>query len=175
MKPNYKELLNRITTFVFDVDGVLTDGTIIVFPGQEPVRAFNIKDGFAIQKAVKKGYRIAIITGGRSQAVKERLNGLGVTDVYLNASNKIEQLQEYMHLYDLKKDEMLYMGDDLPDLPVLMACGVATCPIDSAPEVKATADYVSPIKGGQGCVRDIIEQTMRVQGKWNEEAGDQAW
>lgn len=175
MKPNYKKLLNHITTFVFDVDGVLTDGKIIVFPGQEPVRTFNIKDGFAIQKAVKKGYRIAVITGGRSQAVKERLNGLGVTDIYLNASNKIEQLEELIYLYNLKREEILYMGDDLPDLTVMKACGVAVSPADGAPEIKAIADYVSTITGGNGCVREIIEQTLRVQGKWNEEAGDQAW
>jgi 3-deoxy-D-manno-octulosonate 8-phosphate phosphatase (KDO 8-P phosphatase) len=174
MKANYKSLLNQITTFVFDVDGVLTDGGVLLFPGQEPVRRFHSKDGFAMQLAIKKGYRIAVITGGRSQAVKERLEMLGIKDIWLSASNKIEKLEELIYMYDLKREEMLYMGDDLPDYEAMMRSGVACTPADGAPELKAIADYVSPKAGGMGCVRDVIEQTLKVQGKWME-PGDHEW
>lgn len=174
MKPNYKELLNHITTFIFDVDGVLTDGTVILLPGQEPIRTFDSKDAFAMQLAIKKGYRVAIITGGRSETVKERMQFLGVKDIYLNSSNKIEKLEELQHMYDLKKEEMLYMGDDLPDYEVMAACGVACTPSDGAPEIKAIADYVSPKNGGKGCVRDVIEQTLKVQHNWMQ-PGDHVW
>lgn len=174
MKPNYKELLNHITTFIFDVDGVLTDGSVILLPGQEPIRTFDSKDAFAMQLAIKKGYRIAIITGGKSQTVKERMQFLGVTDIYLGASNKIEKLEELMYMHDLKKEEMLYLGDDLPDYEVMAACGVACTPSDGAPEIKAIADYVSPKNGGKGCVRDVIEQTLKVQSNWMQ-PGDHVW
>lgn len=174
MKPNYKTLLNHVTTFIFDVDGVLTNGTVIMLPGQEPIRTFDSKDAFAIQHAIKKGYRIAIITGGRSQTVKERMMFLGVQDVYLGASNKIEKLEELVMMYGLQRKEMLYMGDDLPDYEAMAACGVATTPNDGAPEIKAIADYVSPKAGGKGCVRDVIEQTLKVQGKWGE-PGSHVW
>lgn len=174
MKPNYKTLLNHVTTFIFDVDGVLTDGGVLLFPGQEPIRRFHSKDGFALQLAIKKGYRIAIITGGRSQAVKERMEMLGVKDIYLGASDKIENLEELIMMYDLKREEMLYMGDDLPDYEAMTRCGVACSPADGAPEIKAIADYVSPKNGGTGCVRDVIEQTLKVQGKWME-PGDHVW
>jgi len=174
MKPNYKELLNHVTTFIFDVDGVLTDGGVLLYPGEQPVRRFNSKDGFALQLAVKKGYRVAIITGGKSTGVKERMEMLGITDIYLSASDKIEKLEELIYMYDLKKEEMLYMGDDLPDYEAMAACGVACTPSDGAPEIKAIADYVSPKAGGTGCVRDVIEQTLKVQGKWMQ-PGDHVW
>jgi 3-deoxy-D-manno-octulosonate 8-phosphate phosphatase (KDO 8-P phosphatase) len=174
MKPNYKELLNNITTFIFDVDGVLTDGGVRLYPGEQPVRRFNSKDGFALQLAVKKGYRIAIITGGSSTGVKERMEMLGIKDIYLSASNKIEKLEELIYMYDLKKEEMLYMGDDLPDYEAMAACGVASTPNDGAPEIKAIADYISPKAGGMGCVRDVIEQTLKVQGRWMQ-PGDHVW
>ena len=132
MNPNYKTLLNHISTFIFDVDGVLTDGSVMLLPGQEPIRTFDSKDAFAMQHAIKKGYRIAIITGGRSETVKERMQFLGVQDVYLGASNKIEKLEELMYMHDLKKEEMLYMGDDLPDMEVLLRVGLSCCPHDSA-------------------------------------------
>lgn len=174
MKPNYKELLNHITTFIFDVDGVLTDGGVLLYPGEAPVRRFNSKDGFVLQLAIKKGYRIAIITGGNSEAVRERMQMLGVTDIYLGASDKLEKLEELMLMYDLKKEEVLYMGDDLPDYQVMTACGVACTPSDGAPEIKAIADYVSPKNGGHGCVRDVVEQTLKVQGNWMLD-GDHVW
>lgn len=174
MKPNYKSLLNNITTFIFDVDGVLTDGGVLLLPGQQPLRRFNSKDGFALQLAIKKGYRIVVITGGRSEGVAERMGMLGIKDLYMGASNKIEKLEEVFLMYDLKKEETLYMGDDLPDYEAMVACGVACTPADGAPEIKAIADYVSPKMGGMGCVRDIVEQTLKVQGKWME-PGDHIW
>lgn len=174
MKPNYKELLNHISTFIFDVDGVLTDGGVTLYPNQEPVRKFNSKDGFVLQLAIKKGYRVIIITGGRSKAVKERMEMLGVTDIYLGASNKIERVEEVISMYDLEQKEILYMGDDLPDYEAMAACGVACSPSDAAPEIKAISDYVSPKAGGQGCVRDVVEQTLKVQNNWMK-PGDHHW
>lgn len=174
MKPNYKALLNHVKTFILDVDGVLTDGSVTLFPGKEPIRKFNSKDGYVLQLAIKKGYRIAVITGGRSAGVKERMEMLGITDTYMGASEKMEALEELFLMYDLKKEETLYMGDDLPDYDVMAACGVACAPSDAAPEIKAIADYVSPKKGGHGCVRDVIEQTLKVQNNWMK-PGDNAW
>lgn len=174
MKKNYKELLNKVNTFVFDVDGVLTDGTIQLMPNEEPIRTFHSKDGYILQLAIRKGYRVAIITGGRSQSVKQRLQGLGITDVYLGSSDKIDDYRELEAIYDLKAENVLYMGDDMPDFEVLQAVGVATCPSDAAPEIKAICDYVSPKNGGKGCVRDVIEQTLKVQGNWMKE-GDHTW
>ncbi|MDX5404381.1 MAG: HAD-IIIA family hydrolase [Bacteroidota bacterium] len=174
MKKNYKELLNHITTFIFDVDGVLTDGSVLLVPGEEPIRKFNSKDGFALQLAMKKGYRVAIITGGKSLGVKERLQAAGVMDIYMGASDKIEALRELQSIYDLKVEETLFMGDDLPDYEVMEAVGVATCPADAVPEIRAISDYVSPKKGGHGCVRDVIEQTLKVQNNWMK-PGDHVW
>jgi len=174
MKKNYKELLNHVKTFVFDVDGVLTDGTVQMIPGQQPVRTFHSKDGYILQLAIRKGYKIAIITGGKSLAVKERLEGLGVSDIYLGAYDKIEVYKEYEAIYNTPREEVLYMGDDIPDYEVLEYVGVATCPSDAVPEIKNICDYVSPKGGGQGCVRDVIEQTLKVQGNWMQ-PGDHTW
>lgn len=174
MKTNYKEKLNHVSTFIFDVDGVLTDGSVLMIPGHQPVRNFNTKDGFAIQLAMKKNYRIAIITGGNSEAVKERLQFLGVKDVFLGANEKKPVLKAYMKDLNLKPEEVLYMGDDLPDYDVMQMVGVACSPADAAPEIKAISDYVSLKFGGKGCVRDVIEQTLKVQHRWMEE-GDNVW
>ncbi|MCH8555615.1 MAG: HAD hydrolase-like protein [Schleiferiaceae bacterium] len=166
MKENYKILLRNVKTFIFDVDGVLTDGGVFMFPGQDPIRKFNSKDGFAMQYAMRMGYKIAIITGGKSQGVVERLKLFGIHDIYTSAHNKIEPYNDLLACYDLDPASILYMGDDLPDFEVMTRVGVATTPADGAPELKAIAHYVSPITGGNGCVRDVIEQTMRVQEKW---------
>lgn len=174
MKQNYKELLNHVTTFVFDVDGVMTDGTILLIPGEEPVRSFHSKDGYALQLALKKGFRIAIITGGKSQSVKDRLQALGITDIWMNASDKKDAMEELFMAYDLKREEVLYMGDDIPDYQALEMAGVACTPADGAQEIKAICDYVSQRQGGKGCVRDIIEQTLKVQNNWMKE-GDHTW
>ncbi len=171
---NYKEVFKDITTVVLDVDGVLTNGDIILMPGMQPVRKMNAKDGYAMQLAVRNGIRMAIITGGRSPEVKERLNGLGITDVYLGASSKMESYEDLKMCYDLKDEEILYMGDDLPDYDIMKIVGLAAAPQDAAPEIKSVADYVSPIDGGRGCVRDVLEQLLKIHGKWARHE-DRTW
>ena len=171
---NYKEIFKNITTVVLDVDGVLTNGDIILMPGMQPVRKMNAKDGYAMQLAVRNGIRMAIITGGRSPEVKERLQGLGITDIYLGASSKMESYEDLKMCYDLTDDEILYMGDDLPDYDIMKIVALAAAPQDAAPEIKSVADYVSPIDGGQGCVRDVLEQLLKIQGKWAR-SEDRTW
>lgn len=171
---NYKETFKNITTVVLDVDGVLTNGDIILMPGMQPVRKMNAKDGYAMQLAVRNGIRMAIITGGRSPEVKERLQGLGITDIYLGASSKMESYEDLKMCYDLEDDEILYVGDDLPDYDIMKLVALAAAPQDAAPEIKAVADYVSPINGGKGCVRDVLEQLLKIQGKWAR-SEDRTW
>lgn len=171
---NYKEIFKNITTVVLDVDGVLTNGDIILMPGMQPVRKMNAKDGYAMQLAVRNGIRMAIITGGRSPEVKERLQGLGITDIYLGASSKMESYEDLKMCYDLRDDEILYMGDDLPDYDIMKIVALAAAPQDAAPEIKSVADYVSPIDGGKGCVRDVLEQLLKIQGKWAR-SEDRTW
>lgn len=169
MAKNYKELLKHVSTFCFDVDGVFTDGIVYLLGGGEQVRTANVRDGYAVQLAVKKGYRIAIISGGRSIEVQKRFEGLGVNDVFLASSNKVEVLKSYMEKHSLKPDEICYMGDDIPDLRVMNMVGIPCCPSDAVPEVQDICQYVSHKAGGKGCVRDILEQTMRLQGKWMDD------
>lgn len=163
---NFKEKLNHITTFLFDVDGVLTNGIVTVMPNGEMVRNLNSKDGYAIQLAIKKGYRIAIITGGNSQAIKKALNDLGIQDVFLSQNNKMSCYENYIAEHQLNPNEILYMGDDLPDYDVMKSVSIASCPKNAAHEIKSISIYISDKKGGEGCVRDVIEQVMRCQGKW---------
>ncbi len=163
---NFKTKLTRINTFIFDIDGVLTNGTITIMPDGEQIRSMNVKDGFALQLAVKMGYKIAVISGGKSEVVRIRLNGLGIYDVFLGAENKIEVFNNYISSNKINANEILYMGDDVPDYEVMKIVGVAVCPNDAAQEIKEISIYVSDKKGGEGCVRDAIEQVMRVQGKW---------
>jgi 3-deoxy-D-manno-octulosonate 8-phosphate phosphatase (KDO 8-P phosphatase) len=171
MKKNYKELLHPITTFIFDVDGVLTDGNVLITSEGEMLRKMNTKDGYALKCAVQQGYKVAIITGGTNEGVRNRLRGLGIYDIFLGAHHKIDAYQELQDQYNIPPEEILYMGDDLPDLPVMEEVGVVTCPQDAAAEVKALADYVSHKNGGEGCVRDIVEQVLRLQGKWEISIG----
>ena len=163
---NYKERLNNITTFILDYDGVLTDGTILILPQGELLRTANVRDGYAIQLAAKKNYRIAIISGGRSEAVRQRFESLGVKDIFLGVINKFEVYKKYLQDNKLKPDEVLYMGDDIPDLEIMQDVFVAACPADAAEEIKAVAHYISGRKGGEGCARDIIEQVMKLNGNW---------
>lgn len=167
MAQSYKELLHKITTFVLDVDGVLTDGKLLIAESGELLRAMNSKDGFAMKTAIDQGYNICIITGGRNDAVRLRLEGLGIQDVFLNASDKTGFLTDYIVKNNLNKEEILYMGDDIPDIPVMQMAGLATCPQDAVNEVKAIAHYISHRNGGDACVRDVIEQVLKVHGKWN--------
>lgn len=168
MDKSYKELFNDVNTFIFDVDGVLTNGIVTVFPNGELIRQMNIKDGYALKTAVKSGYRVCIISGGRNEGVRKRLEGLGITDIYLRAHNKIHAYNELVEKYSLKAENVLYMGDDIPDLPVMEKVGIPCCPKDAVRELQAMAIYISDKKGGEGCARDVIEQVMRVQEKWND-------
>jgi len=159
---NYKELLKDITTFIFDIDGVLTQCQVLVTNEGDLLRSFNVKDGYAIKQAINQGYRIAIITGGNNIGTRLRFEQLGVTDVYMANHLKIEPLKDYMDKYNLHPKEILYMGDDIPDVAPMKLVGLPTCPQDAVPEVKAVARYISHLGGGQGCVREVIEQVMKV-------------
>lgn len=163
---NVLELFKPITTFVFDVDGVLTDGTLLVMPGGLMARRMNIKDGYALQLAVKRGYRVVIISGGNSPEVKERLNNLGITDVFMRVENKLECLQQYMQQHGLTAEELLFMGDDIPDYEVMQLVALPCCPSDAAVEIRGVARYISPLKGGEGCGRDVIEKVLKLRGDW---------
>lgn len=166
MEKNYKEYLNQINTFVFDVDGVLTDGTIQVNTKGELLRTMNMKDGYALKIAQQNGYTVCIISGGTNEGVRSRLRNLGLTNIYLGVQDKVEQLDEFLDIYDLKAENVLYMGDDIPDYYVMKLVGMPCCPQDAATEIKEISKYVSHKKGGKGCVRDVIEQVLKVQGKW---------
>lgn len=163
---NFKEKLTKVNTFIFDMDGVLTDGKIMVMHGHDPIRNLNSKDGYAFQLAVKKGYKLFLLSGGNSLAVKEILNRLGFTEVYMGQHDKNVCYQQMLSEHNLSPEEILYMGDDLPDHAVLKQVGVATCPADAAPEIKDACIYISQKKGGEGCARDVVEQVLRVRGDW---------
>ena len=164
--------LKKIRALVFDVDGVLSANTITLHPNGEPMRTVNIKDGYAIQLAVKCGLIIAIITGGKTESVRKRYEGLGVKDIYMCAAVKTKEFADLVDKYGLKKEEILYMGDDIPDFEVLSMSGLPCCPADAALEIKEVCRYISHVDGGYGCGRDVIEQVLKAQGKWmtNEEA-----
>lgn len=158
--------LKKIKAFVFDVDGVLSSDCIPLSVEGEPMRTVNIKDGYALQLAVKKGYKIAIITGGYSEAVRIRFSRLGIQDIYMKSAIKIYDFQNFIDKYNLSLDEVAYAGDDIPDYDVMRLAGLAVAPADAAPEIKAIAGYVSPRSGGEGVARDLIEQTLKAQAQW---------
>ena len=164
----------HITTFVFDVDGVLTDGTLFVLPDGLMARRMNIKDGYALQLAVKKGYQIVIISGGSSPEVKQRLLNLGITEVWMEVKDKSSVLQKFMQEKQLDKSEVLYMGDDMPDLQVMQLAGLPCCPADAVQEIKEKAVYISHLNGGDGCARDVIEKVMKLRGNWGEDSSVRA-
>jgi 3-deoxy-D-manno-octulosonate 8-phosphate phosphatase (KDO 8-P phosphatase) len=167
MNKNYKEILNHITTFIFDVDGVLTDSSVHVTESGEMLRVMNIRDGFAMKAALESGYNVCIISGGNNEGVRIRLRNLGITDIHLASPNKVDTFKEYIDLYAIKPEEVLYMGDDIPDYHVMQLVGLPTCPQDASPEIKAISKYISHKNGGKGAVREVIEQVMKVQGKWH--------
>lgn len=167
--------LRKIRAFAFDVDGVLSGNCVTLLPDGEPVRSANIKDGYALQLAAKKGFTTAIITGGKSQAVRRRYEGLHIPYIYMGASMKIEIFRRWLSETGLKAEEVLYMGDDIPDYEVLRACGCPCCPSDAAPEIREICLYVSHRAGGEGCVRDVIEQVLRAQGLWLADAEAFGW
>lgn len=167
MAQSYKEILNHITTFIFDIDGVLTDSSVHVSQNGEMLRVMNIRDGFAMKAAIESGYNVCIISGGSNEGVRIRLQNLGITDIHLGSSDKVKTFREYTDLYNINPEHVLYMGDDIPDYHVMKLVGLPTCPQDSVSEIKAISKYISHKNGGKGAVREVIEQVMKVQGKWN--------
>ena len=166
------EKLKDITTFIFDVDGVLTNGNILVTETGEQLRQYNIKDGYAIQLAIKKGYHVCIITGAKTEAVKLRLQGLGIQHIYLGASYKMVSFNDFLAKTGLSKSEIVYVGDDLPDQEIMEQIAIAVAPADAVEEIKAISNYISPFFGGAGVAREIIEKVLKVQGKWSIEKPD---
>ncbi len=168
---NYKVKLHDIKAFIFDYDGVISDGMIYATGDNLLIRSGNVKDGYAIQHALKSGYKIAVISGGNGISIEQRLRMLGIEDVFLGAKGKLSVYKNYLECNRLTQKNVLYMGDDIPDYDIMLNSGVATCPSNAAEEIKQVADYISDKKGGEGCVRDVIEQVLRLQGQWfNEKA-----
>lgn len=161
-----KSLFQPITTFIFDYDGVMTDGKVYSDHDGHPWRATNVKDGYALQLATKLGYNVAVISGAICPSMEVRMNSLGVTDVFTGIPDKVLKLNEYMAAKGLRKEEIVFMGDDIPDMRVMQAVGLAACPADAADEVREISGYVSPKEGGKGAVRDLIKQVLTVHGKW---------
>jgi len=161
--------MNDIKAFVFDVDGVLTDGTVHVAEDGQLLRHMNIKDGYAMKTAIDKGYPVCIISGGSNEGVRVRLQNLGINSVHLGVSDKVEKFYEFCDGYEIKPEEVLYMGDDIPDYLVMQKVGLPTCPQDASPEIKGISKYISHKNGGKGAVRDVIEQVLKVQGKWMDD------
>lgn len=163
-----KSKLSKITTFIFDVDGVFTDATLLV--GEDDVqRVFNVRDGYAVQIAFKSGYRMAVISGGKQKSIATRLSGLGIHDIFLSVGTdqKLPVFQKYISERELEEEEVLFIGDDIPDYLLMKTTKVlACCPADATEEVKSISDYISPVSGGNGAVRDVIELVMKAQGKW---------
>lgn len=166
---NFKQRLTKISTFIFDIDGVLTDGKVLVMENGEMVRNLNSKDGYAFHQAVLKGYRVVIISGGRNEAVKKALERSGIKDIFIQQQDKLACYSEYRQLHNLSHDEIMFMGDDLPDFEVMRTVGLPACPNDAVQEIRNISIYVSAKRGGEGCVRDIIEQVLKSQGKWSIE------
>lgn len=163
---NLPEQFKKISTFIFDVDGVLTDGSLWVMEEGKLIRRMNIKDGYAIQLAIKQGYRVAVISGGNSEHIKTRLEGLGITDVYMGVFNKRDVLQDYMNTHSLNREEVLFMGDDIPDYRAMEITGMPCAPANAAPEIRQIAKYISGISGGHGCVREVIEKVLKLNDHW---------
>jgi 3-deoxy-D-manno-octulosonate 8-phosphate phosphatase (KDO 8-P phosphatase) len=163
---DYQSKLKQIKAFAFDVDGVLTNGMVLVSESGDLLRSYNAKDGQAIRMAVEHGYKVAIITGGVSPTIPKRFHPMGVFDIYLKSYDKLPDFEDFCAKYNLQPNEVLFVGDDIPDIEIMQHCGLACCPADAVPEVKAAAHYISSQAGGDGCARDVISQVMKVQGKW---------
>jgi len=164
---NVLELFKNITTFIFDVDGVLTDGTVLVLDNGLQARRMHIKDGFALQMAIKNGYHVVIVSGGTSPQVAGRLEKLGVNEIHMTIADKRGFVTAYMKEKGLSPEQVLYMADDLPDLPVMKEVGLPCCPADAVIEIKEAVQYISPLNGGEACVRDVIEKVLRLNDHWN--------
>lgn len=158
--------IHKIKCFIFDYDGVISDGGVFMLPTGEGVRRSNVKDGYALHYAVKSGYIVSVISGGTGDNMRVRMKSLGVENVMLGVSYKLDKFEDFLIENDLRAEEVLYMGDDIPDYEVVKAAGIGACPADACYEIKSIADYISPYKGGNGAVRDVIEQVMKIQDKW---------
>ena len=163
---NYKALLQEVDTFIFDYDGVMTDGKVILMEDGQPLRMANVKDGYVLQLIIKLGYNVVIISGGFSRSMENRFETLGIKDVYLGTKNKEIVLKKYLDKRNIDPRHVVYMGDDIPDHNVMKMVGIPVCPADAAEEIKEISIYISDKNGGEGCVRDIVEQVLKVQGKW---------
>lgn len=163
---NYKALLQEVDTFIFDYDGVMTDGKVILMEDGQPLRMANVKDGYVLQLIIKLGFNVVIISGGFSRSMENRFETLGITDVYLGTKNKEIVLDAYLKEREIDPKHVVYMGDDIPDFKVMQTVGIPVCPADASEEIKGISIYISDKKGGEGCVRDIVEQVLKVQGKW---------
>lgn len=169
MKTNYKELLHHVKAFLFDIDGVMTNGVFQIGPDGQPIRNLNSKDGYALQLAAKKGYVVGVISGGHCPGVKASLQRLGINDIYMKASHKMDAWKDFLAVHEhqnIAAHNVLYMGDDIPDFHLMQEAGVATAPYNASPEIRGIADYVSPKNGGNGCVRDVIEQALKLHENW---------
>lgn len=162
----FLEKIKHIKAFVLDVDGVLTNGMLLLTESGEQLRQFNIKDGYALQLAVKRGFKVAIVSGAKSKGVEHRLKGLGITDVYLGLDSKTEAYQAFISKNSLTSEQVLFMGDDIPDLKLMKLAGLAVCPADAVEEIKSLSHYISSRNGGEAFVRDIIEKVLKVQNLW---------
>ena len=167
--------LSRIRLIIFDIDGVLSRSTVVLHPEGQPMRTVNIKDGYAIQLAIKQQLPIAIITGGNAESIRMRYEGLGVKDIYMRSAVKITVYEQLLEKYHLTDDEVMYMGDDIPDYEVMQRVGCAVCPADACPDIRQISCYVSQWEGGMGCGRDVIEQVLRAQGKWLKDKKAFGW
>jgi 3-deoxy-D-manno-octulosonate 8-phosphate phosphatase (KDO 8-P phosphatase) len=156
----------KIRLFVFDVDGVLTDGSLYAFANGEQVRKMNIKDGFALQLAIKKGYGVMVISGAMSEGVSARLQKLGISDIFMKVTDKREILTNYLNEKNIALDQVLFMGDDVPDYQLMKIVGISCAPSDAIPEIRTAAHFISTIKGGEGCVREVIEKVFKLNGHW---------
>ncbi|MDP4710382.1 MAG: HAD-IIIA family hydrolase [Saprospiraceae bacterium] len=164
---NQLEKFAEISTFFFDIDGVFTNNTLLITDQGEFLRSMNVRDGYAVKRAIRAGYQIVVITGGSSSGVQSRLQGLGIEHIYMGKEQKLEVFDRLVVEMDLEPGEILYLGDDLPDYPVMRKVGLPCCPADAVPEIMGLSKYVSPYKGGEGCVRDVIEKVMRIRGEWD--------
>jgi 3-deoxy-D-manno-octulosonate 8-phosphate phosphatase (KDO 8-P phosphatase) len=166
---NVLDYFKPVTTFIFDVDGVLTDGSVLLLENGLQARRMHVKDGLALQMALRNGYRVIVVSGAYSEPVLKRLQYLGIEEIYLAIKNKLQFLEKYKAEHGLQWQELLYMGDDLPDVPLLQEVGLSACPADAVAEVKSVSRYISGINGGNGCVRDVIEKVLRLNGHWQFE------
>jgi 3-deoxy-D-manno-octulosonate 8-phosphate phosphatase (KDO 8-P phosphatase) len=163
---NHLERFHRIKTFIFDVDGVLTNSELIVMENGDLLRKMSVRDGYAIKQAIRQGFQVIIITGGSSKGVISRLNNLGVEEVHAGISDKLSLFREIVERLEIDPERVLYMGDDLPDYEVMRLVGLPACPSDAAPEIRQLSQYISPVKGGEGCARDVIEKVLKLKKKW---------